>query len=59
MLYGERIASEPHCLFLDGVYVTTEEGPVFQAVRAPTAEQLHTRYCQVELGLRVRSIIAR
>ena len=31
-----------HCLVLDGVYVTTEEGPVFHPVKAPTAEQLHT-----------------
>jgi Putative transposase len=29
-----------HCLVLDGVYRTTEGLPVFQAVRAPTAEEL-------------------
>ena len=29
-----------HCIFLDGVYRTTDEGAVFQPVRAPTTEQL-------------------
>ena len=36
-----------HCLFLDGVYRITEEGPVFQPVRAPTTEQLHTLLNQI------------
>ena len=31
-----------HCIFLDGVYRTTDEGAVFQPVRAPTTEQLQT-----------------
>ena len=31
-----------HCIFLDGVYRITDEGPVFQPVPAPTTEQLHT-----------------
>lgn len=29
-----------HCLVLDGVYRTTDNGPVFHPVHAPTAEQL-------------------
>ncbi len=29
-----------HCLLLDGVYRRTDSGPVFQAVPAPSAEQL-------------------
>jgi hypothetical protein len=33
-----------HCLFLDGVYCTTDEGPVFQPVKVPTAEQLQMKY---------------
>ena len=36
-----------HCLFLDGVYRITDEGPVFQPVRTPTAEQLQTLLNQV------------
>ena len=36
-----------HCLFLDGVYRITEECPVFQPVRAPTSEQLHTLLNQI------------
>ena len=36
-----------HCLFLDGVYCTTGEVPVFHPVRAPTAEQLHTLLNQI------------
>ncbi len=31
-----------HCLFLDGVYATTGEVPVFHPMHAPTAEQLQT-----------------
>ena len=31
-----------HCLFLDGVYRVDGDVPVFQPVRAPTAEQLQT-----------------
>ncbi len=31
-----------HCLMLDGVYRLTDGIPVFQAVPAPTTEQLHT-----------------
>ncbi len=36
-----------HCLFLDGVYRITDEGPVFQPVRTPTTEQLHTLLNQI------------
>ncbi len=36
-----------HCLFLDGVYRVTDEGPVFEPVRAPTTEQLHTLLNQI------------
>jgi len=36
-----------HCLFLDGVYATTDEEPVFHPVKAPTAEQLHTLFHQI------------
>ena len=36
-----------HCIFLDGVYCITDEGPVFQPVRAPTTEQLHTLLKQI------------
>ena len=36
-----------HCLFLDGVYRITDEGPVFQPVRTPTTEQLHTLLDQI------------
>ena len=36
-----------HCIFLDGVYRITEEGPDFQPVRAPTTEQLHTLLNQI------------
>ncbi len=35
------------CIFLDGVYRTTDEGPVFQPVRAPTTEQLQTLLNQI------------
>ena len=31
-----------HCLLLDGVYRFTESGPVFQAIPAPSTEQLQT-----------------
>jgi len=31
-----------HCLMLDGVYRLTDGGPVFQAVPAPTTDQLQT-----------------
>ena len=31
-----------HCLLLDGVYRLTDSGPVFQAIPAPSAEQLQT-----------------
>ena len=36
-----------HCLFLDGVYCTTDEGPVFQPVKAPSVEQLQTLLNQI------------
>jgi hypothetical protein len=36
-----------HCLFLDGVYCTTGDVPVFHPVRAPTAEQLQTLLNQI------------
>ncbi len=36
-----------HCLFLDGVYCATDQGPVFHPVRAPTDEQLHTLLHQI------------
>jgi hypothetical protein len=31
-----------HCLLLDGVYRLTDSGPVFQAIPAPSTEQLQT-----------------
>ena len=36
-----------HCIFLDGVYRMTDEGPVFQPARAPTTEQLHPLLNQI------------
>ena len=36
-----------HCLFLDGVYDTTGEVPVFHPVRAPTTEQIQTLLHQI------------
>ncbi|NNF95797.1 MAG: IS91 family transposase, partial [Halobacteria archaeon] len=36
-----------NCIFLDGVYRITDEGPVFQPVRAPTSEQLQTLLNQI------------
>ena len=36
-----------HCLFLDGVYRTDGDVPVFQPVRAPTAEQLQALLSQI------------
>ncbi len=36
-----------HCLYLDGVYDTTGETPVFHPVHSPTAEQVHTLLNQI------------
>ena len=39
---GGEFRSKLHCLMLDGVYRLTDGAPVFQAVPAPTPEQLQT-----------------
>ena len=36
-----------HCLVLDGVYRSTAGVPVLHAVRAPTAEELHTLLARI------------
>ena len=36
-----------YCLFLDSICPITDIGPVFQPVRAPTTEQLHTLLNQI------------
>jgi len=36
-----------HCLFLDGIYLTTDEEPVFHPVKAPTPKQLQTLLNQI------------
>ena len=42
LFYALKVTWEPF-----GVYRITDEGPVFQPVRAPTTEQLHTLLNQI------------